>query len=61
MKIKIEFNLDNSAFYYEDESINLYAVSDALDNVARAIRDYHEEGNVQDRNGNIVGHWEIKE
>ena len=58
MRLKLEINLDNSA--YEDEGIG-WELGKAIDYMVSDIGLGLTRGKVRDSNGNTTGHWEITE
>lgn len=56
MKFKLEIVCDNAAFG-EDEISRNVEVSYILGNISKRVEDGEIFGNVQDTNGNTVGHY----
>jgi len=65
MKVKIEFDIDNAAYRYDDDgcgddqSINPEAVADTIRQVAGQIGAGYMRDAIIDANGNVVGKFTI--
>ena len=57
--MSIEFKTGNAGFRHDDETLDTYAVSDILIEVANAVRNGRTSGAIIDVNGNHVGVWEV--
>ena len=57
MKFKLEFDMDNNAFW-EDDKLNIHEIKSVLDYVQHRV-EYARNGNAVDINGNKIGQWEI--
>ncbi len=58
-KLTIRFSLENAAFRHEDDSLNYFEISRALQKIAKQIENGSDGGSVRDINGNTVGEWKI--
>lgn len=68
MKLKLEIDLDNSAFFYEDSDTDRDGreIANVLHQVANLIEDEigligFTRTRIRDINGNTCGHWQITE
>jgi hypothetical protein len=69
MKFKLEFDMDNDAFWFHEDvdSIttrepNYMEQVRILCGVITDIKEFHSEGEIiRDRNGNTIGKWEVEQ
>lgn len=59
MKITIDINTENSAFYYDDDSFNCAEVDRILQEIIVEIQK-NDEGSCRDINGNRVGSFKVE-
>lgn len=57
MKVGIEFNTDTAGFRHDDGTLDTYAVSSVLIDIAEQVRAGTTRGLILDPNGNSVGDW----
>lgn len=57
MKYRVEFNIDNAAFFNEDEEFNVSEVVWVLKRLIITITESHCTGDhiLKDSNGNVIG------
>lgn len=66
MKFRLEFDVDNSAFWDDDAEteegqLNRTYLMRLIGQVASGVGDYVDRDEVRDVNGNPVGYWQISE
>lgn len=54
-KVKIEFDIDNASFYYEEDIINLPSIKSVIETVASNIYDSTTDGFIRNEYGNTIG------
>jgi len=59
MKIIIDINTENSAFYYDDDSFNCAEVDRILEETIKKVQ-RNDEGSCRDINGNRVGSFKVE-